>query len=355
MKLLIIGGTRFLGRHLVTAARARDHEITLFNRGLHASELGVETIRGDRHADLDKLKGRRWDAVVDTCGMLPRAVQAAAEVLSDSVERYVFISTQNVYADVSLPGVDEQSRLTTLTTEQLAEANAIDTAGEPSYGKMYGGLKALCEHAAEEVMPERVLTIRPGLIVGPYDYTDRFTYWVARVARGGEVLAPDRPDRFVQFIDARDLAAWIVSMIERRAVGVYNANGPPNSVTMQDVLEQCKSITDGDASFTWVSEDFLLQENVAAWSEMPLWLPENAAPHLKGFMFINCDKAVHAGLSHRPLADIIRDTSTWYQTSRADDQLKAGIDAEKEQMLLRKWHETHRTPRADRTKRTRVS
>ncbi len=341
MKILMIGGTRFLGRHLVTAARAREHEITLFNRGLHAPEPDGETIRGDRHTDLDKLKGRRWDVVVDTCGMLPRAVRAATEVLADSVDRYVFISTQNVYADVSLPGVDEASPLVTLSTEQLAEANAIDTAGEPSYGRLYGGLKALCEQAAEEVMPERVLTIRPGLLVGPHDYTDRFTYWVVRVTRGGEVLAPDRPERFVQFIDARDLAEWIVSMIERRAVGVYNANGPPNRVTMQAVLEQCKSVTHSDASFTWVSEDFLLQENVAAWSEIPLWLPENAAPHLKGFMFINSDKAVQAGLSHRPLAEIIRDTSTWYQTSRANDELKAGIDAEKEQMLLRKWHETH--------------
>ena len=190
-------------------------------------------------------------------------------------------------------------------------------------------------------MPDRVLTIRPGLIVGPYDYTDRFTYWVVRIARGGEVLAPDCPDRFVQFIDARDLAEWTVRMIEQRAVGRYNANGPTSRVTMQDVLEQCKSISKSDASFTWVSEDFLLQENVAAWSEMPLWLPENAAPHLKGFMFINCDKAVQAGLTRRPLAEIISDTLQWTQTS-ASDKLKAGIDAEKEQMLLRKWHETQK-------------
>jgi 2'-hydroxyisoflavone reductase len=343
MNLLIIGGTRFLGRHLVTAARARDHEITLFNRGLHSSEspIGVETIQGDRYSDLAKLHGRRWDAVVDTCGMLPRAVRAAAEVLSDSVDRYIFISTQNVYADVSVPNVDETSSVATLTTEQLAEANAIDTAGEPSYGRMYGGLKALCEQAAEEVMPDRVLTIRPGLIVGPHDYTDRFTYWVVRVARGGEVLAPGRPDRFVQFIGVRDLAEWTVSMIEQRAAGVYNANGPTNSVTMQSVLEECRSVSDSNASFTWASEDFLLQEKVSAWTEMPLWLPEEAAPHLKGFMFINCDKAVRAGLRHRPLSDTIRDTLTWHQTSRANAELKAGIDAQKEQTLLRKWHETH--------------
>jgi 2'-hydroxyisoflavone reductase len=340
MKLLIIGGTRFLGRHLVDAARARDHEVTLFNRGLHSSGLNVETIRGDRYTDLAKLEGRRWDAVVDTCGMLPRAVRAAAEVLSDSMDRYVFISTQNVYADVSVHGVDETFPLRTLTNEQLAEANAIDTAGQPSYGALYGGLKVMCEQAAEEVMPGRVLTIRPGLIVGPYDYTDRFTYWVVRVARGGEVLAPGRPDRSVQFIDVRDLAEWALSMIERRAVGVYNANGPTNSVTMRDVLEQCKSVSASDASFTWVGEDFLLGENVASWSEMPLWLPEEAAPHLKGFMFINCDKAVEAGLRDRPLSDTIRDTLDWYHTSRTGD-LKAGIDAEKEQNLLRKWHETH--------------
>lgn len=344
MNILIIGGTRFLGRHLVTAALARDHEVTLFNRGLHATEFDVETIRGDRYSDLAKLNGRRWDAVVDTCGMLPRAVRAAAEVLSDSVDSYVFISSQNVYADVSVPGVDETSPLRTLTTEQLAEANAIDTAGEPSYGAMYGGLKALCEQAAEEVMPGRVLTIRPGLIVGPYDYTDRFTYWIARVARGGEVLAPGRGDRFVQFIDVRDLAEWTVQMIERGATGAYNANGPTNNVTMQDVLEQCKSVSDSDASFTWVSEDFLLQENVSAWIEMPLWLPEEAAPHLKGFMFVNCDKAVQNGLRHRTLTGTIRDTLTWHQTRPLNEESKAGIDAEKEQRVLRKWHEMQDSP-----------
>jgi len=343
MRLLILGGTRFLGCHLVTAALARNHEVTLFNRGRHSSEAAtvVETIYGDRHSDLDKLRTRRWDAVVDTSGMLPRAVRAAAEVLSDSVDRYVFVSTQNVYADVSKPGLDETSPLKALTNEQLDRANAIDTSGDPSYDELYGGLKALCEQAAEEVMPDRVLTVRPGLIVGPYDYTDRFTYWVARVAAGGEVLAPGPPERHVQFIDVRDLAEWIVKMVERKATGVYNANGPTQSLTMQTVLDESRSASDSDASFTWVTEDFLLRENVAAWSEMPLWLPEQVAPHLKGFMFIDCDKAIGAGLTLRPLRDTIGDTLTWYQTSRANEKLKAGIDAEKEQTLLRKWHESN--------------
>jgi len=338
MKLLVLGGTRFLGHHLVTAALARNHEVTLLNRGKHASPTNVETVRGDRHTDLAKLQGRRWDAVVDTSGMLPRAVKAAAQTLSDSVAHYTFISTQNVYADVSIPGVSENAPLRTLTSEELDEAYAIDTSGEPSYGKLYGGLKALCEQAAKSAMPGRLLTIRPGLIVGPNDYTDRFTYWVVRVARGGEVLAPGRPDRFLQFIDVRDLADWTLSMIERNETGVYNAQGLPGRLTMGNVLDECKAVSGSDASFTWASEDFLLRENVTAWTDMPLWLPEEAVPHLKGFMFINCDKAIGAGLSFRSLNDTIAATLAWYQTDRTNDQLKAGITSDREQSLLRKLH-----------------
>jgi 2'-hydroxyisoflavone reductase len=345
MKLLILGGTRFLGRHLVTAALARNYEITLFNRGKHPSaELpSVETIYGDRHSDLAKLQGHRWDAVIDTCGFLPRTVTASAETLSHSIDAYVFISSLSVYADFSVSGLDETAPTAALTNEQLAEANAIDSSGQASavtYGKMYGGLKALCEQAAEEVLPKRVLVIRPGLIVGPYDYTDRFTYWVQRVANGGEVLAPGRPGRHVQFIDVRDLAEWIVRMIERKGTGVYNANGLPNNLTMEGVLEECKMVSASDASLTWVSEEFLLQEKVAPWSEMPLWMPEEAAPHLKGFMFIDCNKAVGAGLTFRPLNDTIRDTLTSSETDRLNEELQAGIDRAKEQRLLRKWHET---------------
>jgi 2'-hydroxyisoflavone reductase len=336
MKLLILGGTRFLGRHLVAAALANNHDVTLFNRGRYPSSAEVETIHGDRNHDLSKLRGRRWDAVIDTSGMLPSAVRAAAEALSDSVDSYIFISTQNVYADVSVRGVDESAPLRTLTAEQLDEANAIDTSGEPSYGALYGGLKALCEQALEEVMPNRVLNIRPGLIVGPDDYTDRFTYWVMRVADGGEVLAPGRPDRFVQFIDVRDLAEWIVTMLERKETGAYNAHGLPETFTMQTVLEECMSASNSDATFTWVSESFLLQENVAAWSDMPLWLPEEAAPHLAGFMFVNPEKAIQAGLRFRPLKDTVRDTLQWAQANLRDRKLKAGIDRDKEQTLLRK-------------------
>jgi len=336
MKLLILGGTRFLGRHLVAAAQLREHEVTLFNRGNFSSEdLGaVEIIKGDRHTELHKLQGRRWDAVVDTSGYLPRAVRAAAEVLANEVERYVFISSQNAYRDVSVAGFEETYPLRTLTSEQLERANAIDTSGQPSYGELYGGLKALCEQAAEVVMPNRVLIIRPGLIVGPDDYSDRFTYWPVRVARGGEVLAPGRPDRFIQFIDVRDLAEWTISMIERKTTGAYNTHGLPGSLTMQQLLDECRSVTGSNAQFTWVSEDFLLQENVAAWTELPLWLPEEAAPHLNGFMFISPDKAIKAGLNFRPLRDTISDTLAWHETK----DLKAGLDRDKERALLYKWH-----------------
>lgn len=344
MDLLILGGTRFLGRHLVAAALERNHRITLFNRGNHPAKISpdVETIQGDRNTDIAKLQGRRWDAVIDTSGYLPRAVKAAAEVLSAAVDRYVFISSQSVYADLSRAGVDETAPLATLTSEQLEEANAIDASGQTSgvsYGKMYGGLKALCEQAAEAVMPNRVLTIRPGLIVGPDDYTDRFTYWVVRVAGGGEVLAPGRPDRPLQFIDARDLAEWTVRMIEQEKTGVYNASGLTGSVTMASLLTECRTVSGSNATFTWVSEELLLHEPVLAWSEMPLWLPEEAAPHLKGFMFMNCDRALTAGLKFRRLSDTVRDTLTWFRASRGDEELQAGIDRGREQRLLRKWHE----------------
>lgn len=345
MKLLIIGGTQFLGRHLTTAALAGNHEVTLFNRGNHPSPAmaNVETIVGDRNRDLHKLKGRHWDGVVDTCGFLPDNVRAVAEVLSDSVARYVFISSVSAYADFSVVGVDEEAPLKTLTSEQLVEANAIDSSGPSSgvnYGKLYGGLKALCEAAAEQVLPNRVLNIRPGLIVGPDDYTDRFTYWVVRIAGGGEVLAPARPECPVQFIDVRDLAEWIVRMIEWKATGVYNANGLPGATTMASLFEACNETSGSKASFTWASEEFLLEEPVWAWSEMPLWMPEAAAPHMKGFMLINCEKAIAAGLTYRPLQETIKETLAWWEANCTGETMKAGIDRERERRLLEKWHES---------------
>jgi 2'-hydroxyisoflavone reductase len=343
MKLLVIGGTRLIGRHLVAAANARGHAVTLFNRGQHQelAEPAVETIRGDRNRDLALLKDRHWDAVIDTCGYVPRSVHASATALANSVDRYVFISSASVYSDVSVPGVNESGPVATLSDELVQEANDADASGQVSaitYGASYGGLKVLCERTIEEVMPGRALVLRPGLVVGSGDYTDRFTYWVARVARGGEVLAPGRPGRHVQFIDAADLARWTVLMVERAAVGVYNANGVPNRLTMAGLLDECKTVGKSDASLTWVPEEFLLEHHVAPWSEMPLWIPESE-PSLRGFMYLDCSKAFAAGLVTRPVGDTIADVLRWHE-GEGDRKLVAGLDAGKERDLLREWNRT---------------
>jgi len=345
MKLLILGGTRFLGYHLVTAALARQHDLTLFHRGKHAVAAlpNVEMIYGDRHHDLAKLHGHQWDAVIDTCGYLPQSVRASVAALADAVAQYIFISSLSVYADCSVSGLDETAPVATLTSEQLHQAHAIDTSGPVSaetYGKMYGALKALCEQAAEDVLPGRVLSIRPGLIVGAYDYTDRFTYWAVRIARGGEVLAPGRPQRYVQFIDVQDLANWVVQMAERQHTGIYNATGLPETVTMATVLEACRAVSASGASFTWVSEPFLLAERVTPWTEMPLWIPEEAMPHMQGLMAVNCQKAQVAGLHCRALHETISDTWQWHAAQEQSRTLQAGLTADREQQLLQKWHAT---------------
>ncbi|HSK72871.1 MAG TPA: NAD-dependent epimerase/dehydratase family protein [Pyrinomonadaceae bacterium] len=342
MKILIIGGTKFLGRHLVAAAQERNHKVTLFNRGKLSRENieGVEQIYGDRNSDLDKLENRRWDAVIDTSGYLPQTVKLSAEALKDSVGQYVFISSISAYADFSQPNFDETAPIAELTEEQQKKADSIELTGDiPAYalGEMYGALKVQCERAAEKAMPGRVLNVRPGLIVGAFDPTDRFTYWTMRVAKGGEVLAPGESNRFVQLIDAGDLSEWIIKMTEQGETGIYNANSKPFELTMGKILEEIKNVSGSDAEFTWVSEDFLKQENVMAWSEMPLYLPESEEG-FRGFMSANVDKALEKGLSFRPLSETIRETLNWRKTKT--DEMKAGISAEKEKELLRKWRET---------------
>lgn len=329
MRLLILGGTRFLGHHLAAAARARGHDVTLFHRGKHSvvATGDVQTIHGDRHRDLDKLRGRSWDAAIDTCGYLPQSVKASAEAIS--VERYVFISSLSVYREYG----DESAPLAELTAEQVQQAHVIDTSGPVSaatFGNLYGGLKVLCERAAEEVLPQRVLSIRPGVIAGPHDYTDRLTYWAVRVARGGEVLAPGRPGRFVQFIDARDLAEWIIHATERGLTGAFNATGPRESVTMSSLLETCRAVTGSDARFTWVDDQFLLDEGVTPWTELPLWLGREST-----FTTASSQKAVDAGLRYRPLSETVGDTLRWFATESRE--LRTGLEAERERQLLRAW------------------
>jgi 2'-hydroxyisoflavone reductase len=328
MKILILGGTVFLGRALVKVALHNGHQITLFNRGKTNPDLfpQVEKIIGQRDSDLLALQDRRWGAVIDTCGYIPRLVQRSAESLADKVDHYTFISSLSVYADPSQLDVDESAPLGTLD----------DPATEQVNGDTYGPLKALCEQVAEDAMPGRVLVVRPGLIVGPYDPTDRFTYWIHRTAQGGEVLAPGRPGRTIQFIDVRDLADWIIRSVEIGKTGVYNADRPANLLTMGELLETCKTESGSDASFTWVSEEFLLEKQVGMWMEMPLWVPE-MQPEYAGFFAFDCRKAIAEGLTFRPLAETVRATLDWDATQPPDRVLRAGITRERETDLLLGW------------------
>lgn len=341
MKLLILGGTKFLGRHLVEGARGRGHEVTLFNRGQLNPELfaEVEKLRGDRDGGLDALRGRRWDAVVDTSGYSPRVVRESARLLADAVEHYTFVSSQSAYKDTSVPGVAEDYPLGTITDEQLREAEALkqsELITAPFFGEMYGPLKALCERAAEGEMPGRVLNVRAGLIVGPHDYSDRFTYWPRRVAEGGEVLAPADPERQVQFIDARDLAEWILDMVESRRAGTFNAAGPDYKLTMGRLLEACRGATGSDARFVWVDERFMLDAGLGQWMEVPLWVDSSDEGN-RYFMDVSVERAVAAGLKFRPLAETVRDTLEWDLSRPAETQRRAGLAREREREVLAAW------------------
>ena len=341
MKLLILGGTRFLGRHLVELALGRGDEVTLFNRGQLNPELfpEVERLRGERDGGLDALRGRSWDAVIDTSGFSPRVVRDSAALLADAAGHYTFVSSISVYRDTSAPGVDEAYAVARLTEEELREAEALrqsELTAAPFFGERYGALKALCERAAEEAMPGRVLSVRAGLIVGPHDYTDRFTYWPRRVAEGGDVLAPGDPARPVQFVDARDLAEWILLSAGRGLTGAFNATGPDSPLTYGRFLEECKASTGSDARFVWADEKFLLEAGVMPWMELPLWTDSSDEGN-HYFQAISVEKALANGLTFRPLAETVRDTLDWDLSRPADTQRRAGLSREREREVLKAW------------------
>lgn len=318
MKFLLLGGPRFLGRAIVDAALERGHELTFFNRGTTNPELypEVERIVGDRKEGLDALVGREWDAVVDTCGYLPRDVRASAEVLAGS-SVYCFISSISVYADFSTPA-----------NEESAVGELGDLPDDEVTHESYGPLKALCESAVRDVVGERALVVRPGLIVGPHDPTGRFTYWPHRVARGGEVMAPGPPERPTQVIDVRDLAEWTVALCEQRETGTYNATHP--GVEFSGLLETCRAVTSLDARPTWVTDEFLLEQEVGEWMELPLWL---ADPALAAADRVDVRRAIDAGLAFRALEETIRATLAHAKTVDG-----VGLTVERETELLAAWH-----------------
>jgi 2'-hydroxyisoflavone reductase len=326
VKILILGGLSFLGRHLIERGLDRGHHITVFTRGLHdpGGYPQIERLTGDRDGNLTALEGKRWDVVVDTSGYVPRVVRASAALLARAVEHYTFVSSLSVYADPSVPGLDERAELITLDDPTVEEVLSN-----------YGGLKVLCERAVEAELPGRTLIVRPGLIVGRYDPTDRFTYWPHRVARGGEVLAPERPEDPVQIVDARDLADWIIRLAGARDTSVYNATGPNYSLTIGEVLDESKRASGSDATFTWIPAEFLAEQKVQPWQDLPAWIPDT--DEFRGFSRVDCSRAIGAGLTFRPLVDTVRDTLDWARTFQPNHEWRAGLSPEREHEVLEAW------------------
>jgi 2'-hydroxyisoflavone reductase len=319
VKLLVLGGTKFLGRATVDAATARGHEVTLFNRGQTNADLfpGAEKLRGDRERDLSALTGRTWDAVVDPSGYTPGVVRASAELLADS-GFYLFVSSLSVYADRS---------------KKMVEGDGLEQLGDMPDDRLledfsnYGALKALAEQAVAETFPDAHANVRPGLIVGPHDPTGRFTYWPHRVARGGPVAAPAPPDERVQFVDVRDLADWMVALCEAGHSGEFNAVN--DGVTWSDLLETCRDVSSSDASFVWIDGQFLLDQEIGQWMELPLWIEDESD---KGLHRADSTGATETGLTHRPLAETVRAT-----LELAEPTETAGLSAEREAALLEAW------------------
>lgn len=333
MNILVIGGTQFVGRHLVNVALERGHTVTLFNRGNRNPFPNLETIKGDRDPEkgngLEALKHRDFDAVIDPSGYVPRIVKASSELLKDHTQHYTFISSISVYAGFSEP-----------TPENAALAKLEDETVEAVTGETYGGLKVLCEQAAESVFTGQTLNIRPGLIVGEFDPTDRFTYWVERVARGGNILVPGKPELETQFIDAADLATWTIRMIERNTTGIFNATG--NTTTIGQVLETIKTTLEANASFEYVPDSFLLEHNVKPWmgeNSLPLWIPAKETES-STFARVPIQKALEMHLGFRPLEYTVRDTNEFVNSRGADYVWKSGLTPENELELLEAWRKT---------------
>lgn len=322
MRILIIGGTRFVGRHLVEELTGRGHHLTLFNRGTNNIFPQLKTIVGDRNrqSDLDQATSENWDVVIDTCAYFPRQVRMLRSVLRSGAQ-YVLISSISVYRSQEIPGQNENAELISMsedTPEQITE-------------ETYGGFKVLCEKAAEEVSTAPLI-IRPGLIVGPHDSTDRFTYWPYRILHGKKVLVPDCPRAPLQFIDARDLAVFVVDSIEKGSKGAFNLVNSPGEFCFQDLIAACYQVTGSKAAQIMVSEDFLLGRGVGPWSDLPFWSPGPSS----NFMLISNVKARNDGLKTRALAETVRDLCDWFKAENKNS-LKAGLTTAREEQLLLEW------------------
>jgi 2'-hydroxyisoflavone reductase len=347
LKILVLGGTGQTGPHFIRKALAHGHEVTMFNRGRRSGEMfpEVECLVGNRFPDqeqgLSSLQaavdaGRRWDVVLDVWPHIPKLVEATAQLLKDNAGWYMFVSSMSVYADSSVKGQDES-----------AEVGSAPNADEMEFNwELFGPFKAECENRVRRAFPKNHTVFRPGLIIGPRDFSFRGGYWPVRVRNGGEVLAPGDGETRIQNIDGRDLAAFELRCMERAIAGTFNVVGPhPNNpLTMKRMLETCRRVSDSDATFTWVPADFLAEHEVGPWMQMPCWLP--AAGEYAGFGTRRVEKAIAAGLTFRPLSETIEDTLQWYDSlsdeRRAGLHARAGIPSEKEAEVLTAWKD--RTP-----------
>ena len=332
LRILILGGTSFIGPYQVEYAQARGHTVTLFNRGRTNPHLfpGVEKLQGDRTGDLRSLEGRSWDAVIDNSAQEPEWVRLSAGLLRDRIRRYVFVSTRSVYSDLSkVPS--------TADAPVFTEEN---TTVEPGRPRPYGLRKAMAEREARTALGDRATIVRPGLIIGPGDETDRFTYWPVRIEKGGDVLAPGDGSDPVQIIDARDLSEWIIRLIEQDTPGTFNAVGPANPRSFAELLYGIRAVTSAETRFHWVDTDFLLEREVRPYGDLPVWMP--ARGRNTGFARFDLTPEVRAGLTFRPLAVTTKDTLDWFHAQPAERQAKlnAGMTMERERELLTEWWRT---------------
>jgi nucleoside-diphosphate-sugar epimerase len=343
-RMLILGGTGFIGPHMVEYALSRGHEVTLFNRGRTNTHLfpNVEKLVGDRSDDLSSLEGREWDVVIDNNATLPRWVRQSAQLLKEAAGQYIHVSTISVYesadytladGSVAAPGSADEEAHRIHEDSPLAQLPVDHDGSEAVTGQTYGPFKWMAEAEAREAFGERATIVRPGLIVGPLDPTDRFTYWPVRIDRGGDVLAPGDGKDAVQVIDARDLSAWIVRLAESGTGGTFNGAGPGTRLSMSEMLSGIRAATSAPVNLHWVPADFLTDHEVFGWSQMPAWIPRNP------LTFVRNERAVAAGLTFRPLAETARDTIDWNAERPAETLAapRAGLDADREAEVLAAW------------------
>ena len=335
-RLLILGGTGFIGPHMVRYAVERGHPVSIFTRGRSEADLppGVEHLIGDRNDDHAAVEGRTWDVILDNNAQDYRWVQKSTELLRDAAEQYVFVSSISAYELEGFGwGNKDRILMEPIVAEDFKRISPPEGWSDGDDAR-YGLMKTLSEDIVRAAFPGRTTVVRPGLIVGPGDQTDRFTYWPVRIDEGGEVLAPGSPQHANQIIDQRDLTEWIVRMAENGTTGVFHGVGPGRRLSMGEMLEQIGTVASNPFEFTWVPEDFLESQGVAPWSDLPAWIPGDA------LMFVSFQKAVDAGLTYRPLPVTARDTLEWHKTRPAEERAdrRFGWSREREREVLDAWH-----------------